>query len=324
MSAGVASTTAPTLPRTQLEWRAALAELPEPVAGKPIPAFYFAHGSPMLASVPEMRNRIPQMKPMGPDGPLAHFLRDFGKTLLNKYKPKGIVVFSAHWDAEGPALITDYGDENPLLYDYYGFDPEMYKLQFISKGNSALSNRVVEVLQKNGQAARTTPKTEARGRDGRGYKGPGFDHGVFIPFRIMFGETFTDVPIIEVSMNSSLDPDDEWALGAAVSDLRNEGLLVLAGGLTIHNLRDFAAFNPDSAGALYHEFDQACLDAVTIADPAERKYALQSLTNHRGFRAAHPHADHFVPLYIAAGAGGDGAVKVLQATYGVHTYAFGL
>jgi aromatic ring-opening dioxygenase catalytic subunit (LigB family) len=82
----------------------------------------------------------------------------------------------------------------------------------------------------------------------------------------MFGETFTDVPIIEVSMNSSLDPDDEWALGAAVSDLRNEGLLVLAGGLTIHNLRDFAAFNPDSAGALYHEFDQACLDAVTIAD----------------------------------------------------------
>jgi aromatic ring-opening dioxygenase catalytic subunit (LigB family) len=37
----------------------------------------------------------------GPKGPNAKFLQDFGKTLLDKYKPKAIVVFSAHWESHG-------------------------------------------------------------------------------------------------------------------------------------------------------------------------------------------------------------------------------
>jgi aromatic ring-opening dioxygenase catalytic subunit (LigB family) len=89
---------------------------------------------------------------------------------------------------------------------------------------------------------------------------------VFIPFRIMFGETFTDVPIVEVSMDGSLRAADEWALGAAVADLRKEGILVLSGGLTVHNLRDFASFSEGAAGAAYKAFDQACLDAVSVPE----------------------------------------------------------
>ena len=47
------------------------------------------------------------------------------------------------------------------------------------------------------------------------------------------------------------------------------------------------------------------------------------LMKHRGFRAAHPRADHFVPLYIGAGAGGANAkVKVVAAIYGAPTFAF--
>lgn len=41
---------------------------------------------------------------MGPKGQLASFLRDFGPSLLKKYKPKGIVVFSAHWETAGERL----------------------------------------------------------------------------------------------------------------------------------------------------------------------------------------------------------------------------
>lgn len=48
------------------------------------------------------------------------------------------------------------------------------------------------------------------------------------------------------------------------------------------------------------------------------------LVKHKGFRAAHPREDHFVPLYIAAGAGEGGDVRVLNAVYGVHTCVFGL
>lgn len=47
------------------------------------------------------------------------------------------------------------------------------------------------------------------------------------------------------------------------------------------------------------------------------------LVKHPGFRAAHPRADHFIPLYIGAGAGGANAdVKVLSAIYGAPTVAF--
>ena len=40
----------------------------------------------------------------GPKGPLARFLADFGPALLEKYKPKGILVFSAHWETDGERL----------------------------------------------------------------------------------------------------------------------------------------------------------------------------------------------------------------------------
>ena len=70
-----------------------------------------------------------------------------------------------------------------------------------------------------GYLARLTPKTEPRGMDGRGFSGPGLDHGVFVPFRLMFGEE-TDIPIVEVSMDATLDPQKNWALGEAVEPLR--------------------------------------------------------------------------------------------------------
>ena len=71
-----------------------------------------------------------------------------------------------------------------------------------------------------GYLARLTPKTEPRGMDGRGFSGPGLDHGVFVPFRLMFGEEFTDIPIVQVSMDGSLDPRKEWAIGEVVQSLR--------------------------------------------------------------------------------------------------------
>lgn len=87
---------------TQTEWRKALEALPS--TPNKIPAFFFAHGTPFLA-FPEAEISSGAYGPMGayhgPNGPLGTFLKDFGPALLKKYEPKGIVVFSAHWETSG-------------------------------------------------------------------------------------------------------------------------------------------------------------------------------------------------------------------------------
>ncbi|KAJ7606529.1 Extradiol ring-cleavage dioxygenase, class III enzyme, subunit B [Roridomyces roridus] len=309
----------------QQQWRKVLDELPD--TPEKIPAFFFGHGSPMTmlpSSETPCHGRAPAsiMGWAGASGPLAKFLEDFGPALLRKYQPKGIVVFSAHWETHGE--LTDYGETNPLLYDFYGHAPKLYQVGFKSRGDTALAQRVVDLYKAAGQCARLTPKTEARGQDGRGFTGPGLDHGVFIPFRIMFGNVFTDIPIVEVSFDSSLSPEINWGVGKAVAKLREEGILVLLGGLTVHDLGDYGCFAPETAQPAHIDFDRAIVEAVKVENVRSRKTALMNLVQHPGFRASHPREDHFVPIYVAAGAGDGGAARVVTDMYGAETVAFGL
>jgi len=139
----------------------------------------------------------------------------------------------------------------------------------------------------------------------------------------MFGLE-TEIPIVEVSIDSSFDPEGEWESGQALDELRSEGILLLSGGLTLHNLRDPTCFQDTQSDNIYKQFDNAVTQAVQVRDPEERKKVMFNLVNHKGFRAAHPSADHFVPIYVAGGAGGSGDTKVLAAIHGALTVAFGL
>ena len=87
------------LPKTQAQWKNALDDLP--ANPEKVPAFFFGHGSPMLAFSESEADQSPILKHAGPTGPLATFLRDFGPAVLEKYRPRAIVVFSAHWDTLG-------------------------------------------------------------------------------------------------------------------------------------------------------------------------------------------------------------------------------
>lgn len=112
---------------TPAQWRAELDALPslEELGGR-IPSVFLAHGQPMLITPPRLAAQRggPLAKIQGPDGLLVQFLRDLGPHLLDKYRPRAIVVLSAHWETPGGGMTTDYGDENPLLMDYFGFPEE--------------------------------------------------------------------------------------------------------------------------------------------------------------------------------------------------------
>lgn len=141
----------------------------------------------------------------------------------------------------------------------------------------------------------------------------------------MFGSN-PSIPIVQVSINSSLNPDDEWALGRALEPLRSEGVLIIAGGLTIHTFRDHSAWSADTAADVYKTFERAIVDAVGLRDSKAWKEALVRLTKHDGFRASHPREEHFVPLYVAAGAADDGREQgqglILMGGHGCKTVLF--
>lgn len=221
-------------------------------------------------------------------------------------------------------VVSDYGDDQPLLMDYYGFSQELYQVEFHSNGNSQISQRVVEALSAAGMKARKTSRKESRGLDGRGFEGPGLDHGVFVPFKYMFGDRFTGIPIVQVSICGNLSPSANYALGEAVSVLRSEGILILSGGLTIHNLRDLKTFNEASAGDELRKFHERVYESVEEADPKKRKSCLLDLVNQPGFHHAHPRPEHFIPLYVAAGAGESGKPRIINAQFAAPTIAFGV
>jgi len=313
-------------PVTRDQWRKTLADLP--ATPNRIPAIFLAHGQPLLVWPKNLAPPEGRMGGLwewsGRDGPLGQFLDDLGPVLMEKYKPKGIIVFSAHWETDGERLVTDYGDENPLLMDYYGFIPELYKLEFHSRGDSALTAKIVDAFKKAGQPARPTTPKENRGQDGRGYPGPGFDHGVFVPFKRLFGDNPT-TPIVEVSIDESLTPQKHWAIGKALNDLRSEGYLIIAGGLVVHTFaNNLEGFDVKTAKPVLKEFHKAITEAVQVQDVDARRKALEDLTHHPGFRIAHPREEHFIPLYVAAGAGEAGESRVLADIYGQSTFAFGI
>jgi aromatic ring-opening dioxygenase catalytic subunit (LigB family) len=118
----------------------------------------------------------------------------------------------------------------------------------------------------------------------------GLDHGVFIPFKLMFPDSdgAFDVPIVEVSQDASLKPEDEYEIGKAMKALREEGILVIAGGLTVHSFEDLSSFNEKTAAPAFHTWNDKVIRAVEVADSAARKQALFDLTKEPEFRLAHP------------------------------------
>jgi len=205
-------------------------------------------------------------------------------------------------------------ENNHLLYDYYGFPEEMYKVKFESKGSPAVASRIVELLKQNNIMAKALKK------------GRGLDHGVFVPFKHMFPSP-CPIPILEVSMDGSLDPQRLVELGKALIPLRDEGVVILAGGLTIHTFRETNAWDPKTAPQGFKDFELAVVDSVAdVSSVQERNEKMKALTKHPFFRRAHPREEHFVPIYIAAGAGsgeGESAV-VLADVHSAISIAFGV
>lgn len=181
-----------------------------------------------------------------------------------------------------------------LIYDFYGFPPHFYDYEFPNRGDPALAEKILRLLEKAG----------IRGEGVR----RGLDHGVWASFACAFNPETNplNVPIVQVSLFDSDDPDKHYDLGKAVSALRDENVLIIVTGMTVHNLRDLGRSFGRMAGPMPYavSFDEAVKEAVE--QPVERRQqAMATLLKRPDARKAHPSFEHLLPIHIGAGAAGD-------------------
>lgn len=236
---------------------------------------------------------------------MAHWLEGIPATL--PMQPDAIVVISAHFEEE---ITTITGNPQPtLIYDYYGFPEHTYTLTYPAPGNPALAQKIHTLLTSAGIIARLDPHR-------------GFDHGLFVPLKLIYPKA--NIPIVQVSLTSDLDPAAHFAVGQALASLRTENILIIGSGMSYHNL---GKLFDGSAGTTSDCFDMWLTATVTATDTDLRKQQLMGWSTAPAARDAHPREDHLLPLMVIAGTAADEQAqcvftdRVMGAT--VSAYQFG-
>ena len=232
------------------------------------PALYIPHGGGPLPLLGEPGHAL-----------LVEFLGHIHQQFT---RPKGILVISAHYEASRPQVLG--ADNTPLYYDYYNFPPEAYTIEYPAKGDPQLSQAVIDLLAAHGIVA---DRNEARG----------FDHGLFIPLKLMYPDA--DIPCVELSLYEDMDPAKHIALGKAIAPLREQGILVLGSGSSYHNMQPpRPGIDPTPAELL--RFDQWLIESCTDAslDKAAREQRLLNWLDAPHARFCHPREEHLLPLHV--------------------------
>ena len=245
---------------------------------KHLPILFLSHGSPMLPFE---------------DIAARTFMINLGEKLP---KPKAILCISAHWDALQPSLTAAAAPGT--IHDFSGFPKELYQLTYPAPGSPALAEHVAGLLEEAGLPAKLDPDR-------------GFDHGTWNPLLLLYPDA--EIPVVQLSLLSRGSTADHVKLGRALAPLRDEGVLIIASGGAVHNLRA-VAWDGGPAPAWAQEFDDWLHDRL-IAGEVERLIGYRSEI--RSGALSHPSEDHLLPLYVALGAAAetDARAKPLHRSF---------
>ncbi len=221
---------------------------------------------------------------------------DFLKIREEHFKtlPSAIVIFSGHWQTDAISVSTN----QKMTQLNEGFPPE-FQTDYSTTGNAELSNRMIEMLNQNGIHAVAEPNR-------------GLDHGALIPLLLLFPND--KIPVIQISQNYKLDPSFHKKMAEILSPLRDENVLFIGSGGSVHNRNEIQKFGghdiePD---AWAKEFDDFI--SQELADDSKPNYAEKTISayNHKQFKISHPTSEHYLPLVFASAFGGK-PKKIYQA-----------
>ena len=254
-----------------------------------LPSLFLSHGSPMMALEPS---------------PARDFLAGLGTQLP---RPRAILIVSAHHDAayQGGRATVTASPAPPTIHDFGGFPDELFAMRYPAPGDPVLAARVVDLLASNGLTVNADPDR-------------GLDHGAWVPLSLIYPRA--DIPVVQLSIASNASPEWHYALGQALTPMRDDGVLLIGSGSITHNLRAlFSARLPIDAAAPTWVTDFTDWIADRMAARAVDD-VLHSVERAPHGADNHPTPDHILPLFVAMGAGG----SPLHAEQLHHSVTYGL
>lgn len=203
---------------------------------------------------------------------------------------RSILVLSAHWESSGPVQVMAHPQPD-TLHDFGGFPDALYQMRYPSPGDPALAARVVDLIRGAGLEAELDPRRP-------------LDHGAWVPLRAAFPEAA--IPVIQVSLPMPRTPRQVWELGRLLGPLRGAGVLIVASGGIVHNLRllDWSGSPAPEDWAV--TFERWVADRLAQPDPSG---LFEAAGRAPAYAKAVPTSEHFDPLYFALGAAGDGRIR---------------
>ena len=225
-----------------------------------MPALFIGHGSPM--NTLEKNGYTEGWNALGRHLP----------------RPRALLVVSAHWYF-GATAITAMPRPR-TIHDFYGFPQELFDFQYPAAGDPDLAREIIEVV-----------KPEWMGLDIDQW---GLDHGTWSVLAHMYPQA--DIPVLQLSINALRPIEYHMELAARLAPLREQGVLIVASGNVVHNLKLLRWREPDLGFDWAKRFDDAAVQLMSES-PAD---ALR-LLDHPDYTLAAPTPEHFIPLLYIAG-----------------------
>ncbi|MGB6984788.1 MAG: 4,5-DOPA dioxygenase extradiol [Candidatus Aquilonibacter sp.] len=227
------------------------------------PVVFFGHGNPMNAIE---------------DNAYARAWRSLGAQLP---RPRAIVAISAHWYV--PATLVTANEHPRTIHDFGGFPRELYAVQYPAPGDLGLAARITELLASYSAS---------------GDEHWGLDHGTWSVLRHVYPNA--DVPIVQLSIDETLEPGLHFEIGTLLRALRDEGVMIVASGNIVHNLEAFAWGRHSTGPFDWAKRFEAKARQLLTSRTFEPLIDYESLGEEALLSA--PTADHYLPLLYAMGA----------------------
>lgn len=234
---------------------------------KIMPVLFVGHGSPMNA--------------LG-NNSYAKILNEIGQNIT---RPKAILIISAHWETEGAKILNS--DRPKMIYDFHGFPPELYKLDYPVAGQVELAQKTLELFPKGAVSLD---------------QNWGLDHGAWTVLMHLYPKA--DIPIVSMSLNYQFTFREHFEFAQKLKDLRNDGVLIVGSGNITHNLRQISWEEKAKPFMWAIQFDWAIRDALKGWDIETLLGG--AMISPELWKLAHPTVDHYLPLLYVLGAADQG------------------